>query len=42
METQPEQEVALIILHAVDTVQYGKHKLACFLKGSRSKKTSKI
>ena len=37
MQTQPEQEVALIILHAVDTVQYGKHKLACFLKGSRSK-----
>jgi DNA-binding MarR family transcriptional regulator len=38
MEIQNEtKEVAQIILHAVDTVQYGKHKLACFLKGSRSK-----
>ena len=38
METRNEtKEVAQIILHAVNTVQYGKHKLACFLKGSRSK-----
>ena len=38
MENQHETtEVAQIILHAVDSVQYGKHKLACFLKGSRSK-----
>jgi hypothetical protein len=31
------KEIAHIILHAVDSVQYGKHKLACFLKGSCSK-----
>lgn len=38
METQNEtREVAQIILHAVDTVQYGKHKLARLLKGSRSR-----
>src|SRR3989338_11305716 len=37
MQTQPEQEVALIILHAVDTVQYGKHKRAGVRKGARAK-----
>ena len=38
METQNEaRNVTQIILHAVDTVQYGKHKLAGLLKGSRSK-----
>jgi DNA-binding PadR family transcriptional regulator len=31
------KRVAQVILHAVGTVQVGKHKLACFLKGSKSK-----
>lgn len=40
METRNEtRNVAQIILHAIDTVQCGKHKLARLLKGSRSKET---
>ncbi|MBU0757969.1 MAG: helix-turn-helix domain-containing protein [Nanoarchaeota archaeon] len=33
---------ALIILNAVNNIRVGKHKLACFLKGSRSKSINPI
>ncbi len=41
METQNEK-VAQIILRVVDSVQLGKHRLAGFLKGSKSKEIASI
>ena len=41
MATQNEK-VAQIILHAVDSMQFGKHRLASFLKGSKSKEVISI
>ncbi|MBS3107131.1 helix-turn-helix domain-containing protein [Candidatus Woesearchaeota archaeon] len=37
-----DPRLAQVILHAVDNVQLGKHKLAWFLKGSRSKEISHL
>jgi len=36
------RKVAQVILHAVSTLQLGKHKLACFLKGSRAKEVAPV